>query len=58
MNTKDQILTVIEGLNNTLKVCSDAVQDKERGYPFATGYFRSTVESTVKSLETIMQELE
>lgn len=58
MNTKDQILTVIEGLNNTLKVCSDAVKDKERGYPFATGYFRATVESTVKSLETIMQELE
>lgn len=58
MNTKDQILTVIEGLNDALKVCADAVQDKERGYPFATGYSRATMEYTVKSLETIMQELE
>lgn len=58
MNTKDQILTVIEGLNDALKVCADAVQDKEMGYPFATGYSRATMESTVKSLETIMQELE
>ena len=58
MNTQDQILTVIEGLNDALKVCADAVQDKERGYPFATGYSRAAMESTVKSLETIMQELE
>lgn len=53
--TKSQLETIIEGLECAIKVCYTAPENpKEQGYPFATGYSRSAMQTAVEDLRRLM----
>ena len=57
-NTKisnHDIETIIDGLNDAINVCYTAPENpKEQGYPFATGYSRSAMQTAIENLQTLM----
>ena len=49
------IETIIEGLNDAINVCYTAPENpREQGYPFATGYSRSAMQTAVENLQMLM----
>jgi len=56
MNIDSQLLTVIESLKDGVIVSEDSKFDPDRGYPYATGYSRATMESAIVSLQTIVNQ--
>lgn len=45
--------TLIDGLNDAIKVCHTAPNDSEKGYPYAVGYTCAVLEHLVKSIERL-----
>ena len=45
---------MIERLENAVKVCYTAPEDKEKGYPYAAGYARSCMQETAEQLKELM----
>ena len=43
MNIDTQLQTIIENLEDGVKVSYEALNDPDQGYPYATGYSRSTM---------------
>jgi len=53
--TKSEIETIIEGLESAIQVCYTAPENpKEQGYPFATGYSKSAMQTAVDDLRRLM----
>jgi hypothetical protein len=53
--TKSEIETIIEGLEYAIQVCYTAPENpKEQGYPFATGYSKSAMQTAIKDLRRLM----
>ena len=49
------IETIIDGLQDAINVCHTAPQNpKEQGYPYATGYSRSAMQTAIENLQTLM----
>ena len=49
------IETIIDGLKDAINVCYTAPENpKEQGYPFATGYSRSAMQTAVENLQMLM----
>ena len=53
---KSDIETIIEGLEDAVKVCNsvDQSDDHERSYPYATGYSYATMQHTISSLKNLL----
>jgi hypothetical protein len=49
-----ELETLLSGLENTLKVCEQAPNDPDRGYPYATGYAISTVKNAIKIVNQLI----
>ena len=49
------IETVIEGLQDAINVTYTAPENpREQGYPYATGYSRSAMQTAIENLQTLM----
>ncbi len=48
--------TLIDGLNDAIKVCHTAPNDSEKGYPYAVGYTCAVLEHLVKSIEQLKSQ--
>jgi len=49
------IETIIEGLQDAINVTYTAPENPmEQGYPFATGYSRSAMQTAIENLQTLM----
>jgi len=57
MNLENQLLSLQERLQDAVKVCYTAPNDKNQGYPFATGYSKSAMQGVVEDLQKILQQL-
>lgn len=47
---------MIERLEDAIQVCYDVGKDKNKGYPYATGYARDTMKETIWQLKELMNE--
>lgn len=47
---------MIERLEDAIQVCNDVGKDKNKGYPFATGYARATMKETIWRLKVLLDE--
>ena len=45
--------TLIEGLENAIKVCYTALDNPEQGYPYAVGYSRGAMQMISDQLKTL-----
>ena len=57
MTFETQLLFLQERLKEAVDITHTAPLDKNQGYPYATGYSRSVMQSTLEELERIMQQL-
>ena len=49
------IETIIEGLQDAINVTYTAPENpREHGYPYATGYSRSAMQTAIENLQTLM----
>lgn len=49
--------TLIEGLESAVNVCYTALDKPvEQGYPYATGYSRSAMNETIKTLKSLKSQ--
>lgn len=48
---------LIDRLNNAINVSNEAVDEKDKGYPFATGYSRSAMGSVADDLSKIVKQM-
>ena len=52
---QSDIETIIEGLEDAIYVCYTAPSNPDReGYPYATGYSRSAMQTAIQSLRSLM----
>jgi len=57
MKLETQLLSIQERLKDAVSVTYTAPQDKDQGYPFATGYAKSAMQGVIEDLERIMQQI-
>ena len=53
----DQLVMMIDRLNYAINVCHEAPQDKDKRYPYATGYARSALEGAADGLSAIVKQM-
>ena len=53
----DQLVMLIDRLNYAINVSNEAVDDKDKGYPFATGYSRSAMMGVADDLSAIVKQM-
>ena len=53
----DQLVMLIDRLNNAVNVCHEAPENKDQGYPYATGYSRSAMSDVADELSAIVEQL-
>ena len=50
------IETIIEGLQDAINVTYTAPENpREQGYPYATGYSRSAMQTAIENLQTLIK---
>ena len=50
------IETIIDGLQDAINVCQTAPENpREQGYPYATGYSRSAMQTAIENLQMLMK---
>ena len=50
------IENIIEGLQDAIDVCHTAPENpREQGYPYATGYSRSAMQTAIENLQMLMK---
>ena len=52
--TKDEVNAIIQRLQDAIDVCYRAPDNKEEGYPYATGFARSAMLGAVEDLQRLM----
>jgi hypothetical protein len=57
MNIDTQLVSITERLKDAVNVTYTAPQNKDQGYPFATGYCKSAMQGVIEDLERIVQQL-
>jgi hypothetical protein len=55
MNIDTQILAIIDSLQDGVNVSNDVKTDPEKGYPYATGYSRASMEYAIYNLKQIVE---
>ena len=53
----DQLIMMIDRLTTAVNVCHEAPDNKDKGYPYATGYARSAMEYVADELSAIVKQL-
>ena len=53
----DQLVMLIDRLNNAVNVCHEAPENKDQGYPYATGYSRSAMSDVADELSAIVAQM-
>jgi hypothetical protein len=56
MNIDTQLQTIIENLEDGVKISYEALDDPDQGYPYATGYSRSTMQYAIDNLQLIVNQ--
>ncbi len=56
MNIDTQLQTIIENLEDGVKVSYEALNDPDQGYPYATGYSRSTMRHCIEDLQYVSNQ--
>ena len=56
MNIDTQLLTIIDGLQDAVNVSNDSKHDPDKGYPYATGYSRASMESAIFDLNQLVEQ--
>ena len=54
MNIDTQLQTIIDNLEDGVKVSYEALNDPDQGYPYATGYSRSTMRHCIEDLQYVI----
>ena len=50
------IENIIDGLQDAINVCHTAPENpREQGYPYATGYSRSAMQTAIENLQMLMK---
>ena len=57
MNLENQLLSLQERLQDAVNVTYTAPQNKDQGYPFATGYSKSAMQGVIEDLTRIIEQL-
>ena len=57
MKLETQLLCLQERLQDAVNVTYTAPQNKDQGYPFATGYSKSAMQGVIEDLERIIAQL-
>ena len=52
--TKQELDLIITRLQDAIDVCHTAPENKEEGWPYATGYARSAMQGAVEDLQRLM----
>ena len=52
--TKMELDLIIGRLEDAIKVCYSAPENKDEGYPYATGFARSAMQGAVEDLRRLM----
>ena len=52
-----QLSNIIDRLDEAVNVCYSAPNKEDEGYPYATGFARSAMQGSLKSLERLQQQL-
>ena len=48
--------SIIDGLQDAINVCHTAPENpREQGYPYATGYSRSAMQTAIENLQMLMK---
>jgi len=55
MQLETQLQVVIDGLRDSVNVNYEAIDDPDKGYPFAAGYSRSACKTAAEQLESIIK---
>ena len=55
MCIRDRLQTIIENLEDGVKVSYEALNDPDQGYPYATGYSRSTMRHCIEDLQYVIE---
>ena len=55
MNIDTELQTIIENLEDGVKVSYESLNDPDQGYPYATGYSRSTMRHCIEDLRYIIE---
>lgn len=48
---------MIDRLNAAVNVCHEAPENKDQGYPYATGYARSAMSDVADDLSAILRQM-
>ena len=56
MNIDTMLESVIDNLNDSLKVGAEAKEDPEKGYPYAYGYSAAGIRISVEHLQTVIDQ--
>jgi len=56
MNIDTQLLTIIDSLQDGVNVSNDVKNDPDKGYPYATGYSRASMENAIYNLKEIVEK--
>ena len=56
MNIDTQLQTIIENLEDGVKVSYESLEDPDQGYPYATGYSRATMRYCIEQLELVINQ--
>jgi hypothetical protein len=56
MNIDSKLLTIIDNLQDAVDVSNESKLDPDKGYPYATGYSRSAMESVILDLNQIVEQ--
>ena len=52
--TKDEVNAIIRRLQDAINVCHSAPENKDEGWPYATGFARSAMQGAVEDLQRLM----
>ena len=52
---KSKLERIIKNCNNAILVNETSVDDPDKGYPYASGYSRSALQSVVDDVESILK---
>lgn len=56
MNIDSQLLTVIDSLTDAVNVSNESKLDPDKGYPYATGYSRASMQYAIDNLTNIVEQ--
>ena len=52
--TKEELNVIIGRLQDAINVCQTAPENKDEGWPYATGFARSAMQGAVEDLQRLM----